>query len=64
MYNQFGKKTSLIEKKRREGRRIENNDPSVVTDEDFADSFVLFFLLLSNPANLAYLSFNFISIIA
>jgi hypothetical protein len=50
MYNQFGKKTSLIEQKRSEGRRNDNDNgnPLVVSDEDFTDSAALSFFSLFN----------------
>ena len=52
MYNQFGKKTNLIEKKRSDGRSNDNDNdngnPFVVSDEDFTDSAALFFFSLFN----------------
>jgi hypothetical protein len=48
MYNQFGKKTNLIEKKRNEGRSNDNRNLLVVSDEDFKDSAALFFFSLFN----------------
>ena len=62
MYNQFGKKTNLIEKKRSEGRSNDNDNPLVVSED--LDSAALFFFSLFNSANLASYSFNFLSIIA
>jgi hypothetical protein len=46
MYNQFGKKTNLIEEKRSEGRSNDNGNPLVVS-EDF-DSAALFLFSLFN----------------
>jgi hypothetical protein len=48
MYNQFGKKTNLIEKKKSEGRSNDNGDLLVVSDEDFTDSAALSFFSLFN----------------
>ena len=59
MYNQFGKKTSLIEKKRKEGRRNNNNNPLSIDEDlftDLVDLFLLFCFLAKLNYSLSFLS--------
>ena len=43
MYNQFGKKTNLIENERSEGRSNDNGNPFVVSEDLDSGCFVLIF---------------------
>ena len=47
MYNQFGKKTNLIENERSEGRSNDNGNPFVVS-EDLQFQLALFLFSLFN----------------